>query len=95
MGSNMSHLENRRNRTQFSFSSREWSLRASHLLLTKLGEQYRKGCGKNLAGGRTSGAHSEAGCVQCKFQRRGGNKPMIILGSITSQLSIRLTLMAA
>lgn len=75
MGSSTSHPPSRRNRTQFAFSSRESSRRASHLPLTKRGEQCHRECGRNLAEGQTSGARSVVGCAQCKFLHREESTP--------------------
>ena len=97
MESSMSHLGSRRSRIRFSFSDRELSLRAFHPLLTKLAAQYRRECVKNLVEEQRSGARSEAGSVQYKFQHRVGNKPTSRLAvcSHTFPLMIELTLMAA
>ena len=75
MESSMSHLGSRRSQTRFSSSDHELSLHAFHLLSTKLAAQYRRECVKNLVEEQRSGARSEAGSVQCKFQHRVGNKP--------------------
>jgi hypothetical protein len=77
MESSMSRLENHRSPTLSSFEGRELSLHVYRPLLTKLEEQYRKVCGKNLVGGQKNGAHSAAGCVRCKFQHREGSKPVM------------------
>jgi hypothetical protein len=79
MGSSMSHPLNRRSPTLFAFSGRESSRRASHLLLTKLGEQYRRVYGRNLVGEQKSGAHNVVGCARCKFLHREESMPVLDL----------------
>jgi hypothetical protein len=96
MGSSMSHPPNRRNPTLFAFSNRESFRRASHLLLTKLGEQYHTGYGRSLVGGQKSGAHSVVGCAQCKFLHREESMPVLELAFVFGRMLRRkLTLIAA
>jgi hypothetical protein len=78
-GSNKSHQENRRNQTRFVVSDHESSLRASHLLSTKRGELCRREYEKNLVARRKNGARSAVGCVQCRSQHHGGNRPVFFV----------------
>ncbi len=72
----MSHLSSRSNLPRFSCVGRGWSLPASRLLLTILVGQCRKGCEMSLAVEQMSGVRSVVGFGQCKFQHRGGSKPI-------------------
>lgn len=74
-GSSRFRQLNRRSPTRFVFEDREWSLHASHLLLTTLVEQYRKVCGMNPVEERMSGGRSAAGYVQYRFLHHEGSKP--------------------
>jgi len=81
-GSSRSHQGSHRNRIRCAFSDHESSLRASHLLWTKHGEQCRKEYEKNPVARRKNGARSAVGCVQYRSQHRGGNRPINLLDSI-------------
>jgi hypothetical protein len=77
MGSSMSRRRNRRILTRFSSSDLGSSLRASHLLLTKLAMRYHTMCAKSLVVKRKSGVRSVVDCALCRFRHHGGNRPGI------------------
>lgn len=60
------------------FAGLEWSLHASHLLLTRHEGRYHIGCVASLAEERKSDVRSVVDCGLYRFQHREGNKPMYI-----------------
>jgi len=93
MGSSTSHLPHLCSLV-LSFSlGPGWSLRASRLLLTRLVEQYRIECGRNLVEAQMNGEHNVADCGLCRFRHRGESKPMPVSQVLLEHCSM-LTLIA-
>lgn len=60
-----------------SFSNREWSLHASHLLGTKLVMRYHTKYAKNLAEERRNDERNEVDCALYRFRHREGSMPTV------------------
>lgn len=75
MESSRFRLPSHRSPILSSFSNRELSLHASHLLGTKLAVRYRTKYAKNPAEERRNGERNEVDYVLYRFRHREGSMP--------------------